>query len=125
MARIDEVRERYESITEQLYQNKETFAEYLKFAGRFFKMPTAPNRFRRRGTVDLGGINKTARRFAAASCSPDGFGRLSDSCRGKTLASRTNGRLGGGSGIYPKTYRPADYGACACRKPPARKSESG
>ena len=41
MARIDEVRERYESITEQLYQNKETFAEYLKFAGRFFKMPTA------------------------------------------------------------------------------------
>lgn len=28
MARIDEVRERYESITEQLYKNKETFAEY-------------------------------------------------------------------------------------------------
>lgn len=41
MARIDEVRERYESITEQLYKNKETFAEYLKFAGKFYKMPTA------------------------------------------------------------------------------------
>ena len=41
MARIDEVRERYESITEQLYKNRDTFAEYLKFAGRFFKMPTA------------------------------------------------------------------------------------
>ena len=41
MARIDEVRERYESITEQLYKDKETFAEYLKFAGKFFKMPTA------------------------------------------------------------------------------------
>lgn len=32
MARIDEVRERYESITEQLYKNRDTFAEYLKFA---------------------------------------------------------------------------------------------
>lgn len=41
MARIDEVRERYESITEQLYKNRDTFAEYLKFAGKFFKMPTA------------------------------------------------------------------------------------
>lgn len=40
MARIDEVRERYESITEQLYKNRDTFAEYLKFAGKFFKMPT-------------------------------------------------------------------------------------
>ena len=41
MAQIDEVRERYESITEQLYKNRDTFAEYLKFAGKFFKMPTA------------------------------------------------------------------------------------
>ena len=41
MTRIDEVRERYESITEQLYKNRDTFAEYLKFAGKFFKMPTA------------------------------------------------------------------------------------
>lgn len=41
MARIDEVRERYERITEQLYKNRDTFAEYLKFAGMFFKMPTA------------------------------------------------------------------------------------
>ena len=40
MARIDEVRERYESITEKLYTDKSAFADYLKYAGKFYKLPT-------------------------------------------------------------------------------------
>ena len=41
MARIDEVRERYEKITERLYTDRKAFAEYLKYAGKFYKLPTA------------------------------------------------------------------------------------
>lgn len=40
MARKDEVRERYESITEKLYKDKAAFADYLKYAGKFYKLPT-------------------------------------------------------------------------------------
>ena len=40
MARIDEARERYESITEKLYTDKSAFADYLKYAGKFYKLPT-------------------------------------------------------------------------------------
>ena len=41
MARIDEVRDRYEKITERLYTDRKAFAEYLKYAGKFYKLPTA------------------------------------------------------------------------------------
>ena len=40
MARIDEARERYESITDKLYTDKSAFADYLKYAGKFYKLPT-------------------------------------------------------------------------------------
>ena len=38
MARIDRVRESYEAITEQLFSDKTAFVQYLKFAGKFFKL---------------------------------------------------------------------------------------
>lgn len=38
MARIDRVRESYEAITEQLFSDKTAFEQYLKFAGKFFKL---------------------------------------------------------------------------------------
>lgn len=41
MARIDKVRESYENVTERLFSDKDAFAEYLKFAGKFFKLPSA------------------------------------------------------------------------------------
>ncbi len=41
MARIDEVRQKYEEVTERLFSDKETFADYLKFAGKFYKLPSA------------------------------------------------------------------------------------
>ena len=41
MARIDEVRERYENVTERLFSDKKAFEEYIKFAGKFYKLPTA------------------------------------------------------------------------------------
>lgn len=41
MARIDRVRENYEQITEKLFSDKEMFADYLKFAGKFYKLPSA------------------------------------------------------------------------------------
>ena len=41
MARIDKVRENYEEVTERLFSDKAAFAEYLKFAGKFFKLPSA------------------------------------------------------------------------------------
>ena len=40
MARIDRVRESYEDLTERLFNDKTTFAEYLKFAGKFYKLPS-------------------------------------------------------------------------------------
>ncbi len=41
MARIDSVLENYEKVTERLFSDKAAFAEYLKFAGKFFKLPSA------------------------------------------------------------------------------------
>lgn len=41
MARIDRVRENYEQITEKLFSDKEMFADYLKFAGKFYKLPSS------------------------------------------------------------------------------------
>lgn len=41
MARIDRVRENYEDVTERLFSDKAAFEDYLKFAGRFFKLPSA------------------------------------------------------------------------------------
>ena len=41
MARIDRVRENYEDVTERLFSDKTAFEDYLKFAGRFFKLPSA------------------------------------------------------------------------------------
>ena len=41
MARIDKVRESYEEVTNRLFADKEAFADYLKFAGKFFKLPSA------------------------------------------------------------------------------------
>ena len=41
MARIDKVRESYEDVTNRLFADKEAFADYLKFAGKFFKLPSA------------------------------------------------------------------------------------
>lgn len=41
MARIDEVRQNYEEVTKRLFSDKETFADYLKFAGKFYKLPSA------------------------------------------------------------------------------------
>ena len=41
MARIDKVRESYENVTNRLFADKEAFADYLKFAGKFFKLPSA------------------------------------------------------------------------------------
>ncbi len=41
MARIDKVRESYENITVRLFSDKDAFAEYLKFAGKFFKLSSA------------------------------------------------------------------------------------
>ena len=38
MARIDRVRESYEQTTERLFSDKTAFEQYLKFAGRFFKV---------------------------------------------------------------------------------------
>lgn len=38
MARIDRVRESYEQTTERLFSDKTSFEQYLKFAGRFFKV---------------------------------------------------------------------------------------
>ena len=40
MARIDRVRESYEAVTEQLFGDKTAFEQYLKFAGKFFKLPS-------------------------------------------------------------------------------------
>ena len=39
--RINEIREKYEAITERLYKDRNAFAEYLKFAGKFFKISTS------------------------------------------------------------------------------------
>ena len=41
MARIDRVRENYEDVTERLFNDKTAFEDYLKFAGKFFKLPSA------------------------------------------------------------------------------------
>ena len=41
MARIDRVRENYENVTDRLFSDNDAFAEYLKFAGKFFKLPSA------------------------------------------------------------------------------------
>lgn len=41
MARIDEVCERYEVVTNKLFSDKDAFTEYLRFAGKFFKLPSA------------------------------------------------------------------------------------
>lgn len=41
MARIDRVRENYEDVTERLFSDKTAFEDYLKFAGKFFKLPSA------------------------------------------------------------------------------------
>lgn len=40
MTRIDRVRESYEAITEKLFGDKTAFEQYLKFAGKFFKLPS-------------------------------------------------------------------------------------
>ena len=41
LARIDRVRDNYENITNTLFSDNEKFSEYLKFAGKFYKMPTS------------------------------------------------------------------------------------
>ena len=41
MTRIDRVRENYENVTDRLFSDNAAFAEYLKFAGKFFKLPSA------------------------------------------------------------------------------------
>ena len=41
LARIDRVRDNYENITNALFSDNEKFSEYLKFAGKFYKMPTS------------------------------------------------------------------------------------
>ncbi len=40
MTRYDRVRENYESVTERLFSDKTAFEDYLKFAGKFFKLPS-------------------------------------------------------------------------------------
>ena len=41
MARIDKVREIYDDVTEKLFSDKAAFSNYLKFAGKFFKLPSS------------------------------------------------------------------------------------
>lgn len=41
MGRNDDLRRKYEEITDRLYGNKQAFEEFLKFSGRFYKMPSA------------------------------------------------------------------------------------
>lgn len=41
MARADDIRATYESAAERLFTDREAFAEYLAFSGRFYKLPSA------------------------------------------------------------------------------------
>ena len=41
MARIDKVQENYERITDKLFADTKMFTDYLKFSGKFFKLPSA------------------------------------------------------------------------------------
>ena len=41
MARIDDIRSDYEKITERLFNDKQSFVDFLNFSGRFYKLPTA------------------------------------------------------------------------------------
>lgn len=41
MARTDDIRATYESAAERLFTDREAFAEYLAFSGRFYKLPSA------------------------------------------------------------------------------------
>lgn len=41
MARIDEVRQKYEDVTDRLFSDKKAFEDYLRFAGKFYKLPSA------------------------------------------------------------------------------------
>ena len=36
----EDVRAKYEQISSELYSNKQKFADYLGFSGRFYKLPT-------------------------------------------------------------------------------------
>lgn len=38
-SRKDEVEERYETVTDKLYSDREAFGEFLKFSGKFYKTP--------------------------------------------------------------------------------------
>lgn len=41
MTRADDIRAAYESAVERLFTDREAFAEYLAFSGRFYKLPSA------------------------------------------------------------------------------------
>lgn len=41
MARIDDIRSDYEKIIERLFNDKQSFVEFLNFSGRFYKLPSA------------------------------------------------------------------------------------
>lgn len=41
MSRYDIVCENYENVTDSLFGDKAAFEDYLKFAGKFFKLPSA------------------------------------------------------------------------------------
>ena len=41
MAKPDTIRESYERAVETLFSDREAFAEYLKFSGRFYKLPSS------------------------------------------------------------------------------------
>ena len=41
MARIDDVRSSYEKITDRLFNDKQSFVDFLNFSGRFYKLPSA------------------------------------------------------------------------------------
>ena len=41
MARVDDIRSGYEEMTDRLYNDRQAFAEFLEFSGRFYKLPSA------------------------------------------------------------------------------------
>ncbi len=41
MARFDDVRNSYEKITDRLFNDKQSFVDFLNFSGRFYKLPAA------------------------------------------------------------------------------------
>lgn len=41
MAKQDSIRENYDRVVQELFTDKNVFAEYLRFSGRFYKLPSA------------------------------------------------------------------------------------